>query len=108
MTSGRTPELKTIAIVLPDLTAIGAQRYVIGIARRLKERGFRTHYLLQAEAGKFLEDVPPHERQSFGYKIFRRIRIVRAIESLIRLFLHLRREQYDFVFSVTPFLNRVV
>ena len=97
-----------IAIVLPDLFAIGAQRYVLGLTNLLKQRGYVCTFLLQNPAGKFLEDVPAQERITFQYQWLGKFRVIRTIESIIRLCLLLRHGNYGIILCVSPFLNRVV
>jgi glycosyltransferase involved in cell wall biosynthesis len=97
-----------VAVVLPNLVAIGAQRYVIGICKLLEDRGFRCDYLLQDPRGEFLHEVPAKNVVPVNHRHLSHIRYVRTVESMARLALALGRGHYDIVFSVTPFLNRVL
>lgn len=99
---------RRVGVVLPDLSAIGAQRYVLGICKQLEERGFRCDYLLQAPRGAFLGEVDPAQVVSFMHRRLSRLRGVRTLESIARLAAHLRAARYDVIFSVTPFFNRVL
>lgn len=99
---------RRIAIVLPDLALIGAQRYVLGIAKMLSSRGFAVEYLLLNASGEFLKEAPADKISSYDSRIFPTVRFVRNLESLTRLSWGLISGNYDFVLSVTPFLNRIV
>jgi glycosyltransferase involved in cell wall biosynthesis len=101
------PNLR-VAVVLPNLAAIGAQRYVLGICRLLEDRGFRCDYLLQDPRGEFLHEVPAANVVPVNHRHLSRIRYARTVESMARLALALGRGNYDVVFSVTPFFNRVL
>jgi glycosyltransferase involved in cell wall biosynthesis len=94
--------------VLPNLAAIGAQRYVLGLYRQLCAAGFSCEILLQTPQGEFIAELPREAWRSFQYKLFRQIRILRTVESIARLAWLLRSDQFDQVFSVTPFHNRLI
>jgi glycosyltransferase involved in cell wall biosynthesis len=99
---------KRVGVVLPNLFAIGAQRYVLGICKMLEARGFECDFLLQDPSGQFLREVPAAKVVPFAHRFLSRIRYVRTVESMSRLAATLRRGNYDIIFSVTPFLNRVL
>ncbi len=104
---GHQPE-KRVGVVLPDLFAIGAQRYVLGICKMLEARGFQCDFLLQDPSGQFLREVPAAQIVPFTHRHLSRLRYVRTVESMARLAATLHHGRYNIVFSVTPFLNRVL
>jgi len=97
---------RRIAIVLPNLAAIGAQRYVIGLMKRLEQSGFECSLLLQAPVGEFLDEI--RAWQTFSHRVLSPVPFARTLESAVRLTRMLRGHRYDQVFSVTPFLNRMI
>ena len=97
-----------MAIVLPDLSAIGAQRYVLGIAKRLTRFNIDYCVMLQSGSGEFSNEIENANRVVFGYRTFSRLIGIRTIESIVRLATALRRGRFDYVYSISPFLNRIV
>jgi glycosyltransferase involved in cell wall biosynthesis len=74
----------------------------------LEARGFQCDFLLQDPSGQFLREVPATKVVPFAHRFLSRLRYVRTVESMARLAATLHRRKYDIVFSVTPFLNRVL
>ena len=100
--------MKKIAFVLPDLAAIGAQRYAIGISKVLEERGYDIEFLLMIRTGHFINEIREEKIYSFEASLFKNIRILRVFEAVFLLLKKLRRDNYDIILCVSPFLNRVV
>ena len=99
---------RKVDIVLPSLGFIGAQLYVVNLSRRLEALGNDCSFILLAKVGELLHEAPAAKIFNCEPVVFSRIRIVRVLESLLRLLLLLRRRKCDVILTVTPFLNRVV
>lgn len=97
-----------IAIVLPNLSAIGAQRYVIGLSRQLEAKGFTCEFLVQSPQGEFFRELAPDKVRTFQYRRLTGVPVLRTGECVLRLGQMLRSGGYDHVFAVTPFLNRMI
>lgn len=100
--------MKTIAIVLPDLSVIGAQKYIVGISKILEERGYKITYLLMNNCGELRNEIDSTKIISFESRRLKNIKTIRVLESLYRLYKELKYGDYAMVLSVTPFFNRVV
>ena len=98
---------KKIAIVLPNLSIIGAQRVAIDYGSELAQRGYRVTFLIKENLSdlslsKFQEAVV------FDSTIFSKIKFARYIESVIKLITIIRTRTFDCVISVTPNYNRLL
>lgn len=108
MTVDNINKKKKIAIVLPDLSVIGGQRYAIKVAENFIAIGYNVHILVFYKKGGFLRETLINDIFSFTPVIFKKIRAINVIESLFYLCKKLRREKYDIVLSITPFFNRAL
>jgi glycosyltransferase involved in cell wall biosynthesis len=97
---------RKIAIVIPNFSIIGAQRIAIDYGNELLRRGYQVTWL-SGDGGEFLNEA---KSRIFLYSpvYLRKIRVLRYIEALLALALHLKKNNYDVVISVAPFLNRVL
>jgi glycosyltransferase involved in cell wall biosynthesis len=75
-------ESKTIALLLPDLRAGGAERVAIGLMHSFRAAGHRVDFVLMQKEGEFLGEIPPDVRiVDLGAS-----RIRHAIRPLVRYF----------------------
>lgn len=102
-----TQKDKSIAIILPDLAVIGAQRVAIEFGKKLIESGYRVDWVCGG-GGAWEGELDASQVRDFRPKVFKLIRGLRILESYFRLGIVLARQKHDFVICVTPLLNRVV
>ena len=102
-----TQEGKSIAIVLPDLAVIGAQRVAIEFGKKLIESGYRVDWVCGG-GGAWESELDARQVRDFRSRFFKSIRGLRILETYVRLGIILSRHNHDFVICVTPLLNRVV
>lgn len=95
-----------VAIVLPDLAVIGAQRVALEFGSKLVERGYDVEWVCGG-AGAWAGELDQSKLRYFHPKICSSIRGLRVMEGFIRLGRILVRQKYDVVLCVTPLLNRV-
>ena len=93
-----------IYYVLPDFKIVGAQRIAIDFGNKLIEKGHNVFWISGAP-GKLIKDVDSR-RVIFYTPKLQNIPKIRLIESLLRLFLIIRKIDDAVLISVTPFLNR--
>ncbi|MBU3542211.1 glycosyltransferase [Polynucleobacter sp. MWH-Loch1C5] len=96
-----------IAIVLPNLSIIGAQRVAIDYGSELAQRGYKVTFLIKEKLSDLSLPVF-QEAVVFDSTIFCKIKFVRYIESAIKLLRILRARKFDCVISVTPNYNRLL
>lgn len=102
-----TQKDKAIAIILPDLAVIGAQRVAIEFGKKLIESGYRVDWVCGG-GGEWEGELDASQVRDFRPKVFKSIRGLRILESYFRLGIVLASQKHDFVICVTPLLNRVV
>ena len=100
--------MKRVAVLLPNLYIIGAQRVAIDYGKKFISSGYRVQWLVGELIGSKFEEEIISDISLFSSKLFAHVRLLRVFEQLLKLFLILRREQFDVVYSVTPFLNRII
>lgn len=98
---------KSIAIVLPDLAVIGAQRVAIEFGKKFIEFGYRVDWVCGG-GGAWEGELDASQVRDFRPRVFKSVRGLRILESYVRLGIVLSRHSQDFVICVTPLLNRVV
>jgi glycosyltransferase involved in cell wall biosynthesis len=97
---------KRVAIVMPNFSVIGAQRIAIDYGNELLRRGYQVTWV-SGDGGEFFNEA---KGNTFLYSpvYLRKIRVLRYIESLLALANHLKKNDYDVIISIAPFLNRVL
>jgi len=97
---------KRIAIVLPDFAVIGAQRVALDYGLHFMKSGFDVVWISGDSGRSGNYDIEESNVHSFAPKLFSKVRGLRIFERAIRLANHFRNNKYDYVFSVTPLINR--
>lgn len=95
-----------IAIILPDLAIIGAQRVALEFGSKLVERGYDVEWIC-GDTGAWAGELDQGKVRYFRPNVFSAVRGIRILEGFARLGKILARENYDVVLCVTPLLNRV-
>lgn len=98
--------MQRVAVVLPDLAIIGAQRVAIDFGLKLAERGYIVDFVCGG-SGIWEQELKCINFRNFNARLSRRIRGFRIIERFLRLGYILYEQNYEVVLSVTPLLNRV-
>ena len=100
--------MKTIAYVFPDLSIIGAQKNAAAFSLKLIEKGYHIDYLLMHKVGKYVDEVDQMHIKVFSVNYLKQIKIIGLLVSMFVLARMLRKNHYDIVISVAPFLNRIL
>jgi len=96
------------AIVLPGFAVIGAQRGALDYGKQLDKINYDVHWICGDKKHPADPELVVEKVHFFNSTLFQGLRGVRVIERFIRLALHLRKNEYDVILSVTPLLNRVL
>lgn len=99
--------IKRIAIVLPNLSIIGAQRVAIEYGTRLIQHGYDIDWVCGG-TGEWEKELEKDKIKLFNARWLYKIRGVRILEQIVRLAIITHKKKYDVVLSVTPFYNRIL
>lgn len=97
-----------ICIVLPDFAIIGAQRVAIDAGQRLEKLGYKVIWAIGSSVHPTPQELRKSEIHFFEVSQLRSIPVIRLVGRILKLAFLLRRTNVDRVFSVAPFINRVL
>ena len=92
--------IKKIAIILPDLSAGGAQRMLVNMAHEYCRQGYDVSLVILTDAGALKDEALRDERLKL--LVFGKSRAVSSLWGLVSFF---KRERPDFVLSALTYVN---
>lgn len=99
---------RKICIVLPDFAIIGAQRVAIDAGMRMEKLGYEVVWAIGSSEHPTPQDLYESEVHFFEITQLRSVPLLRLVGRILKLAFLLRGIKVDRVFSVAPFINRVL